>query len=102
MLKKLQARWKVNSWRLLLIICTFALGGSLCGYMGRLILSQFEIDNKLIWTGLYIIIISLLWPLAVIVVSLPMGQYRFFNNYIKKLSAKFGWNKKNKRPTDAG
>ena len=38
MLKKLQTKWKVSAVRLLLIIATFAIGGSLCGYSGRKLL----------------------------------------------------------------
>jgi formyltetrahydrofolate-dependent phosphoribosylglycinamide formyltransferase len=89
MFKKLKQHWKVNDISLLLIIATFALGGSLCGYAGRKILSVTGIDSGVLWAVLYIILITLLWPLSVILVSIPLGQFGFFKNYIKKIFNRF-------------
>lgn len=33
--KKLQKKWKVKGLQLILILSTFAIGGSLCGFIGR-------------------------------------------------------------------
>jgi formyltetrahydrofolate-dependent phosphoribosylglycinamide formyltransferase len=85
MFKALQQKWKVTGWQLLLILCTFALGGSLCGYLGRKILSLFIIDSAFFWLILYILLITLLWPVCVLLLSIPLGQYRFFKNYIIKI-----------------
>ena len=85
MFKGLQQKWKVNGWQLLLIISTFALGGSLCGYTGRRVLQLMDIDSPWFRVILYIIIITLLWPLCVIVVSIPLGQFKFFLIYIQKI-----------------
>ena len=57
MLEKLKQRWKVNGLNLVLVIFTFALGGSLCGYAGRRILELTAIEkgivvgNNLPYTG---------------------------------------------------
>ena len=75
MFNKLKNKWKVNGIQLFLIICTFALGGSLCGYAGRKILAQLPIEKGVLWFVLYILLITILWPLAVIVVSIPLGQF---------------------------
>ena len=88
MLKKLQEKWKVNGWNLILIISTFALGGSICGYAGRKILLLANMEKGVTWFILYIILITLLWPVCVLLVSIPMGQFRFFRRYIIKV-----WNR---------
>ena len=85
MLKKLQAKWKVNHWRLLLIIITFAAGGSLCGFAGRKILLAFNVDKNVTWVFLYIILITILWPFCVLLVSIPLGQFAFFKKYLSRI-----------------
>lgn len=89
MLEKLKKHWKVNSINLALIIITFALGGSLCGYAGRKILLLTNMEKGPVWVMLYIILVTLLWPLAVILISLPLGQFWFFKNYVAKIGRKF-------------
>ena len=44
MLKKLQQHWGVNGLQVFLILLTFALGGSLCGYAGRKLLGLLDVD----------------------------------------------------------
>lgn len=98
MFKGLQQKWKVNGWQVLLIICTFAFGGSLCGYSGRLILGLLDIDTAWLRVVLYIILITLLWPLCVLIISVPFGQFRFFNIYIKKIGARIFGSQKLSNP----
>jgi formyltetrahydrofolate-dependent phosphoribosylglycinamide formyltransferase len=85
MFEKLQQKWKVNGWRLLLILVTFALGGSLCGYLGRQLLGLFQIESAIIRIPLYIILVTILWPFCVILLSIPFGQFTFFRNYLKRM-----------------
>lgn len=85
MFNRLRHKWKVSWLQFTLIFITFAVGGSLCGYTGRKLLSLFLVDNPWLRTGLYIVIVTLLWPLAVLAVSIPLGQFSFFKNYISKL-----------------
>jgi hypothetical protein len=94
MLKKLQEKWKVGLLQLVLIITTFALGGSLCGYVGRKLLGLTGIEKGFLWVVLYIILMTILWPMAVIVVSIPLGQFAFFKNYLKKVFARISGRKK--------
>ena len=93
MLKKLQQRWKVNGVNLILIIFTFALGGSLCGIAGRKIMELTSIEKGIIWILAYILLITLLWPLCVILISIPLGQFSFFKKYIYKIWTKITGNK---------
>lgn len=88
MLRKLQQRWKVNAINLLLIISTFAIGGSLCGIAGRKILLLTGIEKGFVWGLLYIVLITLLWPLCVLLISIPLGQFTFFKNYLHKIWAR--------------
>jgi formyltetrahydrofolate-dependent phosphoribosylglycinamide formyltransferase len=85
MFQKLQQKWKVSGGRLFLIILTFALGGSLCGYAGRKLLAFSNLEKGVLWVTTYIILITLLWPLCVLLVSIPLGQFAFFKKYIRKL-----------------
>jgi formyltetrahydrofolate-dependent phosphoribosylglycinamide formyltransferase len=85
MFKGLQQKWKVNGWQLLLIIGTFALGGSLCGYLGKKALGLFTIETGVLRVILYILIVTLLWPLCVLAISIPFGQFAFFKKYIAKI-----------------
>jgi hypothetical protein len=94
MFEKLQKKWKVNSLQLVLIILTFAIGGSLTGFVGKKIMNQLGIEQDWIWSILYIVLITLIWPMAVLIISIPMGQFSFFQNYIRKIGVKIGLIKK--------
>ena len=88
MFQKLKARWKVNGLNLALIISTFALGGSLCGWAGRKLLLLTGLEKGIAWIILYILLITLLWPICVLLISIPLGQFAFFKKYLQKI-----WNK---------
>jgi formyltetrahydrofolate-dependent phosphoribosylglycinamide formyltransferase len=88
MLEKLKERWKVNGLNLILVISTFALGGSLCGYAGRKILELSTIEKGISWLISYLILITLLWPICVLLISIPLGQFSFFKTYLFKVWAK--------------
>jgi formyltetrahydrofolate-dependent phosphoribosylglycinamide formyltransferase len=90
MLEKLQQKWKVGGLQLALILCTFAIGGSLTGYVGRKLMPIFGIGPDWLWLLVYIILITLIWPVAVLVISIPFGQYRFFTSYLKKIGRRMG------------
>ena len=89
MLEGLQKKWKVTSWRLVLILLTFALGGSATGYVGRKLLGLVHIGSTFLYVVSYVILITLLWPLMVLVVSIPFGQFNFFVSYLKKIGRRF-------------
>jgi hypothetical protein len=91
MLERLQKKWKVSGLQLILILCTFAIGGSLTGYVGKRLMNFLAIDQKWLWVVIYIIVITILWPLAVILVSVFFGQFRFFTGYLKKIGTRMGF-----------
>ena len=90
MFNRLQQKWKVSGWQLLIILVTFALGGSLCGYLGRVVLGWLNIEQAAIRIPLYIIIVTILWPFCVLLISIPFGQFSFFKMYLKKLGKRIG------------
>ncbi len=100
MLQGLQRKWKVSGIQFLLILSTFALGGSLCGYLGRLIMQVSGVQNSLAYGSLYILLVTILWPFCVLLISIPFGQFRFFSNYLRKMGARFGLGKAPATDTD--
>ncbi len=90
MLHRLQKKWKVSGWQLVLVLGTFALGGSLCGFITRELLRQFTIENDFIFGTLYFLCLTILWPFSVLLISIPLGQYRFFSNYLKRIRNRLG------------
>lgn len=89
MFQRLQQKWKVNGLNLLLILITFALGGSLCGILGRKILGWLHLEKGAVWVLAYIITMTLIWPLCVLFVSIFLGQFSFFKKYIAKILRRF-------------
>jgi hypothetical protein len=85
MFSKLQKKWKVSGWQVLLILLIFALGGSITGYVGRKLMSAFEIEIAVLYILIYILLITIIWPVAVLMVSVPFGQFSFFRNYIARV-----------------
>jgi formyltetrahydrofolate-dependent phosphoribosylglycinamide formyltransferase len=94
MFNRLKEKWKVAGWQLTLILCTFALGGSLCGFFTREIITPLHIENDFLYGTLYFIILTLLWPICVILISIPLGQFAFFRNYLRKMAGRFGMGNK--------
>ncbi len=90
MFSSLKKKWKVNGWQLALIITTFALGGSMTGYIGKKVMNLLSLQADWLWTLVYILLITLIWPMAVILLSIPLGQFNFFRKYIRKILSRFG------------
>ncbi|MET0635454.1 MAG: phosphoribosylglycinamide formyltransferase [Chitinophagaceae bacterium] len=88
MLDRLQHKWKVGGIQLVLILCTFALGGSLTGYAAKKIMNLLPLEKNPLWVIIYIILVTLLWPIAVVLVSVFFGQYRFFLAYLRKMGVR--------------
>jgi len=90
MFERLQKKWKVSGPQLALILCTFAIGGSLTGFAGKKIMNLASIQQDWLWAIVYILLITIIWPLAVLLISIPFGQFPFFIKYIRKIGAKMG------------
>ena len=92
MLKKWKEKWQVSWLQFTLIIGTFALGGSLCGIIGKKLLILTNIEKGVVYFVLYIITITIIWPFCVIFVSIPLGQFKFFKKYLYNMWRKISTN----------
>ena len=90
MFKGLQKKWKVRGFQLALILSTFTIGGSLTGFAGKKIMNVLNIQLDWVWAVVYILLVTIIWPMMVVLVSIPFGQYRFFTGYIRKIGVKVG------------
>lgn len=97
MFEKLQRKWKVNGLQLALIITVFAIGGSLTGFVGKKIMNALAIQQDWLWAVIYILLMTIIWPMAVIAVSIPFGQFAFFIRYIRKIGEKMGMVRNSRR-----
>ena len=93
MFEKLKKHWGVNGFNLTLILITFAFGGSLCGYAARKLLTLINIDKGIVWILLYLLTVTILWPFAVLMVSIAFGQFNFFKGYLKKIKKRMSGQK---------
>lgn len=85
MFHRLKEKWGLTWPRFILVFTTFALGGSLCGYAGKRLMAFTSLDRSLFYYILYIVLVTLIWPICVLTVSIPMGQFPFFRNYLLKI-----------------
>jgi hypothetical protein len=90
MFERLRKKWKVTPVQLVLVLCTFATGGSLTGFLGKRIMPFFGIETPWLYIPVYIVLITLIWPVMVLLVSIPFGQFRFFTAYLKKMGKRMG------------
>ena len=90
MFEKLQKKWKVGPLQIVLIIICFALGGSLTGYSAKKIMDILSVEKDWLWTIFYIVLVTIIWPPAVLIVSIFFGQFKFFKSYVKRIGQKIG------------
>jgi len=88
MLHRLKNKWQVSWLQFTLIFTTFALGGSLCGFLGRQLLSFANLERSIIYFITYVIVVTILWPFCVLLVSVPFGQFSFFKRYLGRIKEK--------------
>ena len=76
MLERLRKKWKVNGLQLVLIIATFAIGGSATGYVAKKIMNWIAIGPDWLWAIIYILLITIIWPIAGSLVNWPGPQFQ--------------------------
>ena len=84
-----------------MILVTFAVAGSATGYVGKLLMSLLGIETVWLYILIYIIAITIIWPLMVIVVSFLFGQFRFFRGYLKRMGRRIYGSRENS-PAQSG
>jgi hypothetical protein len=88
MFDNLKEKWGAVGGKVSLILVTFALGGSLTGFLARKVMTFLEIEALYLYIPLYIILLTIFWPAMVLLVSLPLGQFFFFRSYIRRIAKK--------------
>jgi formyltetrahydrofolate-dependent phosphoribosylglycinamide formyltransferase len=92
MFKKLQQKWKVNSTNLVLILCTFAVTGSLTAWISRQITGWLEVDKySFAWWMLKLGVLLIGYQIIILLIGFCFGQFRFFWNYEKKILKRLGF-----------
>jgi hypothetical protein len=94
MFERLKNKWKVDGLQLFLVLCTFAIGGSLTGFLGKKIMNVLSIEQDWLWGIVYILLVTIIWPFSVMMVSIFFGQFRFFQGYLRKMGQRMGFIKK--------
>jgi hypothetical protein len=84
MFNRLQKKWKVNGGQVFLLFIIFPLGGNVTGYTERKLMNVFEIEMTTLFITVYIFLATIIWPLAVLIVNLPFGQFSFSREYISR------------------
>jgi hypothetical protein len=95
MFDNLQKRWKVSGTQLVLILCVFAITGTLTAYISRQITSWLDVEKySLLFWVLKIGVLLFGYQVIILLVSIPFGQFSFFWNYEKKILRRMGiWKK---------
>jgi formyltetrahydrofolate-dependent phosphoribosylglycinamide formyltransferase len=95
MFKKLQQKWKVNGTDLALILCTFAVTGTLTAWISKQITSWLEVSKYSAgWWALKIGVLLFGYQIIILIIGFCFGQFRFFWNYEKKILRRLGLLKK--------
>ena len=84
-INKLQQKWGVGQVQFWLIMTTFALGGSLSGYLNKQILNLVFLEKNAAYWLIYPLLLTILWPFSVILVSFATGQFAFFKGYLGRM-----------------
>lgn len=91
MFTKLQQKWKVTKTDLVLILCTFAVTGTLTAWLSRQITSWLAVDKYSIgWWSLKIGVLLFGYQIIILLVGFCFGQFQFFWNYEKKILRRMG------------
>jgi len=88
MFERLKAKWNVNGPQLFLILCVFAVTGTLTAYISRSITSWVGFNEDTFWlwkTLLRIAVLLFGYQIIILIVSFFFGQFPFFWNYEKKI-----------------
>src|SRR5688572_1417292 len=95
MLKRLRQHWKVNNKDFFLILCTFAITGTLTAYISKEITNWFEVDRySLSWWLLKIAVLLIGYQVLILLIGFLFGQFPFFWRFEKKFLRRLGLMKK--------
>lgn len=95
-MKKLKERWGIESnLQIILILMVFAITGSTASYIGKPILSYFNITPETFSTPGYwivrIIILFIMYQFLLVFFGWALGQFKFFWQFEKKMLVRLGF-----------
>ena len=97
MFHSLKNRWSVNTKQLFLILCTFAITGTLTAWLSRSVTEWLTIEKfSFLWWITEFIIIIFGYQVIILLVGFSLGMFPFFWKYEKKILRRFGFLKKEK------
>lgn len=53
-----------------------------------------DIADGTAWWVLYLVLVTVLWPFAVMLVSIVLGQFSFFKSYLRRIALRMGFGKR--------
>jgi formyltetrahydrofolate-dependent phosphoribosylglycinamide formyltransferase len=98
MFRRLQQKWKVSSKQFILILCVFAITGTLTAYISKAITSWVGFNEQTSWTlklSLRLLILVFGYQAILLFVALLFGQFSFFWKYERKILERMRILKKN-------
>jgi hypothetical protein len=92
MFEKLKKRWKVSGSQLFLILCVFAITGTLTAFISKQITTWLDIEKFSGWYWMLKVLVLIFgYQVIILLVSIPFGQFAFFWNYEKKILRRMGF-----------
>lgn len=81
--------------QLFLILCVFAITGTLTAWITRQITSWLELENySLSYWIMKLLVLFVGYQVLILLISIPFGQFAFFWKYEKKILRRMGlWRK---------
>jgi len=85
-LDKLQKRWGVSAWRVIIILIVFALTGTTILFIKAPILDFIVGENEKTWVHsvIYFILILPIYNIILLIYGALLGQFKFFWEFEKK------------------
>jgi len=93
MFRKWQKKWRVGPRQLFLILCTFAVTGTLTAWISRQATLWSGMDEQTFWVWKIVLRLAVLifgYQILILFVALLFGQFPFFWKYEQKILRRFG------------
>lgn len=95
MLNKLKQHWEVQTRELILILCTFAITGTVTAWLSKKVAEWLFLDKYgFAWWTSKIVMLIFGYQVIILIVGFCFGMFSFFWKYEKKILARFGFFKK--------
>lgn len=91
MIRRLKKHWDVNTKEVILILCTFAITGTLTAWLSKKVAEWLFLDKyEFGWWSSKIIVLIFGYQVIILIVGFCLGMFPFFWKYEKKILKRFG------------